>query len=280
MSEGAYEYQETSQGLPQKVVGVLQVDDVAAIRDDISTLTNVMLRVFPQAQQIKIVQHIQQAACVSCGEPHDYYNCPLNPESASKKRNIAEAELIPPKRAEPKQTAAEQPVEEVVRPPPPFPERLQKQKVDSACKKFLELLKQVHINISLVELLQEVPKYANTRVRSKIPPKLKDPGSFTILITIGNIEVGLALCDLGARINMMPTSVFRTLGLGEPRPTTVTLQLADRSLAYPNGIIENVLINMGSFILPVDFVILDYEADRSVHLIMRRGFLAIVDVVI
>ncbi|XP_059294441.1 uncharacterized protein LOC132047410 [Lycium ferocissimum] len=193
------------------------------------------------------------------------------------------------KRAEPKQTITEQHVEEVVRLPPPFPQRLQKQKAVSACKKFLELLKQVHINIPLVELLQEVLKYAkyikdvvankwrwtefetvalteecSSRLRSKIPPKLKDPGSFTISITIGNIEVGLALCDLGASINMMPTSVFRTLGLGEPRPTTITLQLADRSLAYPDGIIEDVLV----------------KADKSVPLIMGRGFLATVDAVI
>ncbi|XP_059310071.1 uncharacterized protein LOC132061237 [Lycium ferocissimum] len=197
-------------------------------------------------------------------------------EVPPKKKNIAEAELIPAKRAEPKQTVTEQYVEEVV-----------------------------HINIPLVELLQEVPKYAkyikdvvankrrwtefetvaltekcSFRVRSKILPKLKDPGSFTISITIGNIEVGLALCDLGASINLMPTSMFRTLGLGEPRPTTITLQLADQSLAYPDGIIEDVLVKVGPFILPVDFVILDYEADKSVLLIMGREFLATVDVVI
>ncbi|XP_059301823.1 uncharacterized protein LOC132053735 [Lycium ferocissimum] len=166
-------------------------------------------------------------------------------EVPPKKKNIAEAELIPAKRAEPKQTVTEQHVEEVV-----------------------------YINIPLVELLQEVPKYAkyikdvvankrswtefetvalteecNSRVRSKIPPKLKDPGSFTILITIGNIEVGIALFDLGASINLMPTSVFRTLGLGEPRPTTITLQLTDRSLAYHDGIIEDVLVKVGPFIL-------------------------------
>ncbi|XP_059292729.1 uncharacterized protein LOC132046182 [Lycium ferocissimum] len=120
----------------------------------------------------------------------------------------------------------------------------------------------------------------SSRVRSKILPKLKDPGSFTISITIGNIEVGLALCDLGASINLMPTSVFRTCGLGEPRPTTNTLQLADRSLAYPDDIIEDILVKVGPFILPVDFLILDYEADKSVPLIMGRGFLATVDSVI
>ncbi|XP_060183258.1 uncharacterized protein LOC132613236 [Lycium barbarum] len=130
-------------------------------------------------------------------------------------------------------------------------------------------LEEVHINIPLVELLQEVAKYekyikevvankrrwtefetvpftkkCNSRVRSKIPPKLKDPGSFTISINIVNIKVGLELCDLGASINLMPTFVFRTLGLGEPRPMTITLQLADQSLAYLDGIIEDVLVKM------------------------------------
>ncbi|XP_059306361.1 uncharacterized protein LOC132057775 [Lycium ferocissimum] len=155
------------------------------------------------------------------------------------------------------------------------------------------------------ELLQEVPKYAkyikdvvankrrwtkfetvalteecSSRVRSKIPPKLKDPGSFTISITIGNIEVGLALCDLGASINLMPTSMFRMLGLGEPRPTIVTLQLADRSLAYPDCIIKDVLVKVRPFILPVNFIILDYKADKNVPLIMGRRFLETVYAVI
>ncbi|XP_060190586.1 uncharacterized protein LOC132619822 [Lycium barbarum] len=181
----------------------------------------------------------------------------------------------------------------------------QRTKDEKSPEKVMQQSERVHINIPLVELLQEVSKYAkyikdivankrhwtkfetvaltkecNSRVRSKIPPKLKDPGRFTISITIGNIEVGLVLCDLDASINLMPTSVFRTLGLGEPRPTTVTLQLADRSLAYPDGIIEDVLMKVGPFILPVDFIILDYEADKNVSLIMGRGFLATVDTVI
>ncbi|XP_059301779.1 uncharacterized protein LOC132053683 [Lycium ferocissimum] len=165
--------------------------------------------------------------------------------------------------------------------------------------------KKVHINIPLVELLQEVPKYAkyikdvvankrrlikfetvtltkefNSRVKSKILLKLKDSSGFTISITIGNIEVGLALCYLGASINLMPISVFQTLGLGEPRPTTVTLQLEDRSLAYPDGIIEDVLMKVSPFILSVDFIILDYEADKNVPLIMGRGFLETIDAVL
>ena len=68
-------------------------------------------------------------------------------------------------------------------------------------------------------------------LQKKLPPKLRDPGSFTIPCTIGRIEEMNALCDLGASINLMPLSVFRRLQLGEAKPTTVTLQLADRSLA-------------------------------------------------
>ncbi|XP_024964756.1 uncharacterized protein LOC112505042, partial [Cynara cardunculus var. scolymus] len=77
---------------------------------------------------------------------------------------------------------------------------------------------------------------------SKIPPKLKDPGSFTIPYSIGGKEIGKALCDVGASINLMPSSIFNTLGIGEARPTTVTLQLADKSIAYPKGKIEDVLV--------------------------------------
>ncbi|XP_019236126.1 PREDICTED: uncharacterized protein LOC109216433 [Nicotiana attenuata] len=114
----------------------------------------------------------------------------------------------------------------------------------------------------------------SSRIQGKLPQKLKDPGSFTIQITIGKDAVRRALCDLGASINLMPLSIFRQLGLGEPRPTTVILQLADRSLAHPEGVIEDVLVQVGSFIFPADFIILDYEPDQEVPFILGRPFLA------
>nr|XP_009785878.1 PREDICTED: uncharacterized protein LOC104234081 [Nicotiana sylvestris] len=142
----------------------------------------------------------------------------------------------------------------------------------------------VQINIPLVDILQEVPKYAKyiKDIVGKLPQKLKDPGCFTIQILIGKHAVGRALCDLGASINLMPLSVFRQLGLGEPRPTTIILQLADRSLAHPEGVIENVLVQVGYFIFPADFIILDYEPDQEVPFILGHPFLtmgrAIIDV--
>ncbi|XP_040960241.1 uncharacterized protein [Gossypium hirsutum] len=78
-------------------------------------------------------------------------------------------------------------------------------------------------------------------LQNKLPLKVNDPGNFTIPYNIGESYSGKALCDLGASINLMPKSIFKMLGIGEVRPTTMTLQLEDRSLAYPKGKIEDVL---------------------------------------
>ncbi|XP_062103910.1 uncharacterized protein LOC133815032 [Humulus lupulus] len=111
-------------------------------------------------------------------------------------------------------------------------------------------------------------------LKNKIPPKLKDLVSFTIPCSIGGKDVGRALCDLRASINLMPMSIFKKLGIGEARPTTVTLQLADRSMAHPEGKIEDVLVQDDKFIFPTDFIILDYKMDRDVPIILGRPFLA------
>ena len=92
---------------------------------------------------------------------------------------------------------------------------------------------------------------------------MKDPGSFTIPCTIGEFEFQKALYDSGASINLMPYSVAKKLSLGEINPTTVTLQMADRTLAKPEGIIEDVLVKVGKFIFPADFIILDMEEDSQ-----------------
>ncbi|XP_062085901.1 uncharacterized protein LOC133792008 [Humulus lupulus] len=117
-------------------------------------------------------------------------------------------------------------------------------------------------------------KECSSFFQNKLPPKRKDPGSFTIPCTIGDSYCGMALCDLGASINLMPMSVFKWLGIGEVRPTTVTLQLADRSLTHLDGKIEDVLVRVDKFIFPTDFIVLDYEADIEVPIILGRPFLA------
>ncbi|XP_062089685.1 uncharacterized protein LOC133796224 [Humulus lupulus] len=102
-------------------------------------------------------------------------------------------------------------------------------------------------------------------LKSKIPPKLKDPSSFTIPCSIGGRDVGRALCDLGASINLMPMSIFKKLGIGEARPTIVTLQLVDHSMAHPEGKIEDFLVQVDKFIFSADFIILDYEFPDEVE---------------
>ena len=111
-------------------------------------------------------------------------------------------------------------------------------------------------------------------LQRKLPQKLKDLGSFTIPCTIGNAIFERALCDLGASINLMPLSIFKCLGLGEARPTTVTLQLADRSLKHPRGVIEDVLVKVDKFIFPADFIVLDMEEDKEIPIILGKPFLA------
>ncbi|KAL4360937.1 hypothetical protein GQ457_04G019810 [Hibiscus cannabinus] len=188
---------------------------------------------------------------------------------------------------------------EETRPPPPFPQRLKKQKQDYQFKKFLDILKQVHINLPLVEALQQMPNYAKflkdmvTRkkrieefettvatetclalMHNKVPATKTDPGSFTIECFIGHNYPTKALCDPGASINLMPKSVFQKLGIGEAKPTTVMLQLAYHSYVQPEGKIEDILVKVDKFIFPADFLILDCEANIDAPIILGRPFLA------
>ncbi|XP_070037095.1 uncharacterized protein [Nicotiana tomentosiformis] len=181
--------------------------------------------------------------------------------------NGRELEEVPKKRKEPVNAA---------RPPPPFPQRLQKKNDDRMFNKFLSILSQVQLNIPLSHLLRS----ALQESKNKLPQKLNDPDSFTIPVRIGNIDVGHALYGLGVSINLMPLSLFKQLGLGAPIPTTVMLQLADRSIAYPEGVIEDVLLQTGKFIFPADFIILDYEANEQVPIIWGRPLLAMGDAII
>ncbi|XP_070005213.1 uncharacterized protein [Nicotiana sylvestris] len=182
-------------------------------------------------------------------------------------------------------------------PPPPYPQRLAKQKNENQFKKFIDMMNNLSINVPLVEALEQIPGYAKfmkdlvTKKRSmdcetikmthqvsaivhSIAPKLEIPGAFTIPCTIGNADFAKALCDLGASINLIPYLVFKTLGIGKPRPTSMRLQMADRIMKRPLGIIDDVLVRVDKFFLPVDFVILDCKVHYKVPVILGRPFLA------
>ncbi|GJT30791.1 DNA-directed DNA polymerase [Tanacetum coccineum] len=181
----------------------------------------------------------------------------------------------------------------------PFPHRLKKENEEAQQWKFLENLKQLHINMPFTEALFQMPKHAkflkgilsnktrleeactvtmnkrcSTVLLNKLLSKEKDLGSFTIPCDIGHLHINNALADLGASISLMPYTMYETLGLREPKPMKMSLELADRSIKYPRGIAENVLIKIDKFILPIDFVILDMREDSKILIILGRPFLA------
>ncbi|CAN6557661.1 unnamed protein product [Malus baccata var. baccata] len=184
--------------------------------------------------------------------------------------------------------------------PMPYPERLKPKVKDQQLTDFMKTLSKVQINLPLIDAIKNIPSYAkflkhvctkkkklvdfekvilteqcNAVLLHKLPPKKQDPWSFTISYTIGNSHFKRALIDLGASINLMPFSVFQRLRQGEIKPTSVILQLADRSVAYPRGIIEDLIIKVDNLYLPADFVILDMDEDMQTPIILGRPFMAI-----
>nr|GEX96410.1 hypothetical protein [Tanacetum cinerariifolium] len=109
---------------------------------------------------------------------------------------------------------------------------------------------------------------------NSIPQEEKDPGSFTLSCFINNVCFDNGLVDLGSSISVMPLSTFLNLGLGELAHTMLTVELADKTVKYPKGIAENVLVEIGKFTFPIDFIILDMPEDIKVPLILRRPFLS------
>ena len=98
-------------------------------------------------------------------------------------------------------------------------------------------------------------------IQKSLQAKMKYTGSFTIPYTIGKYEFKKALCDSSSSINLMPLSVVQRLSLGELTPIAITLQMADRSMAQPEGVLEDVLVMVGKFIFPMNFVVMKMEED-------------------
>ncbi|GJR33328.1 ribonuclease H-like domain-containing protein [Tanacetum coccineum] len=107
-----------------------------------------------------------------------------------------------------------------------------------------------------------------------LPQKEKDPGIFTLPCFIHNVCFDKALVDLGASVSVMPFSTYTNLGLGILSHTRLTIEMADRTIKQPRGIAENVLVRIGKFIFPIDFIILDIPEDDDVPLILGRPFLS------
>ena len=193
--------------------------------------------------------------------------------------------------------------------PPSFPQALRSKKKASQQASILEVLRQVKVNIPLLDIIKQVPAYAkflkdlctikkglgieknaflteqvSAIIQSKNPVKYKDPGSPTISVNIGGTCIEKSLLDLGASVNLLPYSMYKKLGLGELKPTNITLSLADRSVKIPNGIVEDVLVKVDKFYYPVDFVVLDTEpianGPNQVPINLGRPFLETANAII
>ncbi|XP_058774527.1 uncharacterized protein LOC131648820 [Vicia villosa] len=172
-------------------------------------------------------------------------------------------------------------------------------------KKFVELLKQLNITIPFTEVITHMPSYVkflkeilsnkkklednetvtltvecSAIIQNKMPPKMKDPGSFSIRCNIGKFIIDKALCDLGASISLMPLSICEKLNMGDLRPTKMSVQLADRSVKYPVGVLENVPVRIGQFYIPTNFIVMDIKEDVNTPIILGRPFLATVGAII
>ncbi|GJR93154.1 reverse transcriptase domain-containing protein [Tanacetum coccineum] len=188
----------------------------------------------------------------------------------------------------------------------PFPSRLKKQKKDDEDERLLLIFKQIHINLPFLEAMIHMPKgtkvlkdllshkeklekptslvklseECSTIIQRSLPQKEGDPGSFTLPCLIRPLAVKNALADLGASINLMPHSLFRQLRISKLKPTQMSIQLANRSIKYPIGVCENLVVKISKFIFPVDFVVLEMDKDELVPIILGLPFLAMARAVI
>ncbi|KAM2205540.1 hypothetical protein ACFX1S_025023 [Malus domestica] len=189
----------------------------------------------------------------------------------------------------------------IIPPNVPFPSRFLQFKNEEEEKDVLETFRKVQVNIPLLDAIKQIPKYAkclkklcttkkrfrekevvqvsenvSAMIQRKLPPKCKDPGSFTIPCVIGNTRFKSAMLDLGASINVMPYSIYASMNLGKLKNDGVIIQLADRSNAYPKGVVEDVLVQVNHLIFPADFYVLEMdESDHapSLPILLRRPFM-------
>ncbi|GKA99873.1 reverse transcriptase domain-containing protein [Tanacetum coccineum] len=184
----------------------------------------------------------------------------------------------------------------------PYPSRLNQEKFHEKAsyqkEKIFQMFQDLCFDISFADALFLMPRFAPTirnllmnkekllelakiplnenwsaMLLKKLPENLGDPGKFLIPCNFPRIDVCHALADLGASINLMPLSIWKKLSLPELTPTQMTLELADRSITRPKGLAEDIFVKVGNFHFPTDFVVVDFEADPRIPLILGRSFL-------
>ncbi|GKB76100.1 reverse transcriptase domain-containing protein [Tanacetum coccineum] len=226
--------------------------------------------------------------------PNDQQNeskTPINFDSDDE-----DEEPIPQPKPKTSKPVKETPIPKPYKPEIPYPQCLRKEKMEAQYGKFLDMIRAVRINVPLVDVLAGMPNYGkflkelvNNKhkieqiyaaflsdesfdiLQNKVPPKLGDPRSFLIPCNINKAFSCNALADLGASINLMPYSLYAKLTLETLNPIKMSVRLADRSFQYPIGIDENMLVEVGKFTFPADFVILEMEEDKDFDALLGEG---------
>nr|GEW89401.1 reverse transcriptase domain-containing protein [Tanacetum cinerariifolium] len=258
--------------------------DVAELKDMVKAL---LLDKKSQNQDPATLKAVKES-CVTCGGAYSYRNCPATDGNVVENKPKATKDTVHPtnngstKDVQPQVVQfkfsiltfdpVKSPIIEPVispvsaprpnqRPSIPYPSRLQDQKLHNKAndqrEKFFQIFKDLNFNISFADALFLMPKFGPS-IKSLLTNKDK-----------------LSLANLDAHINLMPLSVWNKLSLPDLSPTCMTLELADRSISRPVGVAEDVYVKVGTFHFLADFVIVDFDADPRVPLILRRSFLKI-----
>ena len=171
----------------------------------------------------------------------------------------------------------------------PFPQKLAQAKLERKYEKFFKLLNDNSLESSFLDMLAKapiVPKMYEDLLTDKhggtiTVPKLGDPGNFSILVTIRGVLINKALCELGAGVSLMPYSLYKKLGnVGKLAPYETKLQLVERSLIYPKGILMDVLVGFGWYVVSCDFLIVDIPEDPKTPIILGRPCLETCETVV
>ncbi|XP_074318855.1 uncharacterized protein LOC141655687 [Silene latifolia] len=149
------------------------------------------------------------------------------------------------------------PPKKTINPPIPFTNRGRGINEERKFSKFLDMLKKLEVSLPFTEVVTQMPLY--TKFLKDVLTKKRSIGGDGLVSIRG--EYSAALCDLGASVSILPLPIAKKIGLNDMIPTSMTLQLADRSVQRPMGVIEDVLVKVGNFFIPADFVVLDIPED-------------------
>ncbi|XP_023741883.1 uncharacterized protein LOC111889966 [Lactuca sativa] len=148
--------------------------------------------------------------------------------------------------------------------------------------KYAKFLKELLTNRKMIKEVKKVVlnESCSAAMLNKLPKKKRDLGSLTLPCQIGNVATIYAFTDSGASVNLMTYSFFKKLDLPEPRPIRMAIHLENKTVTFPRGICEDLLVKVDKFVFPADFIVLHMEADPQVAIILGRPFLNVVSAIV